>query len=130
MIVRSVQEANMSTKSIALLASSCVLGTLLITFVGVAVLHQRSEQRFGVVDLTSIVQKQQERGVRLLADPDGDVTAKKNAMTAATDFGKRINEEVLALSKECGCVLLMREAIVAGQVDDLTPRLMARLNGQ
>lgn len=120
----------MNTKSIALLSAGCVLGTLLIAFAGVVVMHQRSEQRFGVVDLTSIVQKQQERSVRLLADPDGDLTAKKNAMTAATDFGKRINEEVLALSKECSCVLLMREAVVAGQMEDLTPRLLTRLNGQ
>jgi hypothetical protein len=120
----------MNTKTIIQLAAGCVFGTLLITFVAMIVMHQRSERQFGVIDLTSIVQKQQERSVRLIADPDVDVTAKKSAIATATDFGKRINEEVLALSKECGCVLLMREAVVAGQVEDLTPRLLARLGAQ
>lgn len=86
--------------------------------------------RFAVVDLASVVRKNQEAAVALLASGAADQRARDAALASAQGFGKRLDSEVVALSKECGCVLLMREAVVAGEVEDLTPALLSRLAKQ
>jgi hypothetical protein len=86
--------------------------------------------RFAVVDLATVVRKNQEAAVSLLTSGAADQRARDAALASAQGFGKRLDAEVVALSKECGCVLLMREAVVAGEVEDLTPALLSRLNKQ
>lgn len=119
----------MNTRTVAILCIVSAALAFLIAFFGPRLLD-KNKTRFAVVDLSRIIRKQQERSVRLLADPASDDAAKKTAVASASDFGKKVNAEVTALSQECGCVLLMREAIVAGHIEDLTPRLLARLNIQ
>lgn len=86
--------------------------------------------RFGVVDLASVVRKNQEAAVSLLANASADQAARDAALAGAQSFGKRLDAAVVALSKECGCVLLMREAVVAGDVEDMTPALVSQLTKQ
>ncbi len=101
---------------------------------GIAALGLRAFDRrppaFAVVDLTGLVRKQQERAIRAMADPLADEATKRAALASAGEFGKRADAAVVALSQECACVLLVREAVVSGQVEDLTPRLAARLDAR
>lgn len=87
-------------------------------------------QRFAVIDLSGIVRKHQMASVALLADSSTDQQARRSALSSAREFGQRLDREVIALSKECGCVLLMREAVVAGQLDDYTQALLSRLESR
>lgn len=116
-----------------ILVSLCIASAavaFVVAIVGARVLDKGNRTRFAVVDLTGVITKHQEKAVRMLADPGSDETAKKAAIVSAGEFGKRVNAEVLAISQECACVVLMREAVVAGQIEDLTPRLVARLSMQ
>lgn len=115
--------------SIGLCLTSAVIVT--VVFVASARLTQRPAQaRFAVVDLAAIVRANQAKSVATLADKDADPAAKTAALARTRDFGKRLDQEVGVLSTECACVLLMREAVVAGQLEDLTPALLSRLSRQ
>lgn len=116
-------------KSIAMAAMLVVLGACLALLFASVTGHVpgKAKGRFAVIDLASVVRKNQEAAVSLLASGNADQRTRDAALAAAQDFGKRLDAEVVALSRECGCVLLMREAVVAGEVEDLTPALLARL---
>lgn len=83
--------------------------------------------KLAVVDLAAVVRANQQQTVVLLADTGSDPAAKANALARTRDFGQQLEREVRAMSAECDCVLLMREAVVAGELEDLTPALMTRL---
>jgi hypothetical protein len=121
--------ARSSAKSVAIAALLVVLGACLAllfsSLTGRA--PGNAKARFAVVDLATVVRKNQEAAVSLLASGNADQRTRDAALAAAQGFGKRLDAEVVELSRECGCVLLMREAVVAGEVEDLTPALLARL---
>lgn len=98
-----------------------------VAFMVVPRLKHQGHGRFAVVDLASVVRTNQQKAVALLADKGADQVSRTAAMTQARDFGQQLDHEVRELSAECGCVLLMREAVVAGDLEDLTPALMSRL---
>lgn len=110
----------------------CIAGMVAVVAASLLVQHAivRPNPRIAVVDLAQVVRKHQERAVAMLADASADPTSRQAAHASASEFGKRLDREVVALSQECGCVLLMREAVVSGDVEDLTPSLLARLAKQ
>ena len=89
-----------------------------------------TKSRFAVVDLATVVRKNQEASVALLANGAADRAARDSALASAQGFGKRLDAAVVSVSKECGCLLLMREAVIAGDIEDLTPALMSQLSKQ
>jgi hypothetical protein len=115
------------TKNTTILCSVCVLATLATTLIGTRLMARAPQPKFAVVDLAAVVRKHQEKAVALLADGAADQTLKRTALSSASEFGRRLDREVVDMSKECGCVLLMREAVVSGQIEDLTPQLLVRL---
>ena len=120
----------MKTRTIILLCVASAVLAFLVALFGPRLLNRQPKMHFATIDLTGVIRKQQESNIRLLASPTADEGAKKTALAEASEFGKRANAEVLALSVECECVLLMREAVVAGQIEDMTPRLLVRLHVQ
>lgn len=88
---------------------------------------QRSGAKFAVVDLASVVRQHQEASISAFSDKGADDNSRARALAQAKAFGKQLDYEVSQLSGECGCVLLVREAVVAGQLEDLTSVLTARL---
>ncbi len=73
--------------------------------------------RFGRVDLASVVAESQ-RGF-------ADRVAKGETQAALDEVaraGQDLNRAVQRLARECGCVILVADAVVAG-AEDLTPRL-------
>ena len=73
--------------------------------------------RFGRVDLASVVAETQRGFADRVAK--GETQA---ALDEATRAGQDLNRAVQHLARECGCVILVADAVVAG-AEDLTPRL-------
>jgi hypothetical protein len=73
--------------------------------------------KFGRVDLTGIIAEQQRGFAELVAKGEAE-----RAYDHAARTGKGLSRAVSALARECGCVILVADAVVAGAVD-LTPRL-------
>lgn len=114
-------------RMVTLLCAASALVAFAVAMVGPRLMERSATPRFAVVDLAAVVRQQQQTSVALLADGSADRRARSAALAAAQQFGKHLDQEVVALSRECGCVLLMREAVVSGQLVDMTPALLSRL---
>lgn len=76
------------------------------------------------VDITAIVKQHHDRLATNVAHAASDNDRHRiQRQTAA--YGPALEQAIAALRQECGCILVLREAIVAGDVPDLTPRLVA-----
>ncbi len=73
--------------------------------------------KFGRVDLASVIAEQQRGFAELVAKGEAE-----RAYDHAAHTGKSLSQAVGELARECGCVILVSDAVVAGAVD-LTPRL-------
>ena len=73
--------------------------------------------RFGRVDLANVVAETQRGFADRVAK--GETQA---ALDEATRAGLGLNRAVQRLARECACVILVADAVVAG-AEDLTPRL-------
>jgi hypothetical protein len=73
--------------------------------------------KFGRVDLASVIAEQQRGFAELVAKGEAE-----RAYDHAARTGKGLSQAVSALARECGCVILVADAVVAG-AEDLTPRL-------
>jgi hypothetical protein len=121
---------NRISKSAMVTAGACVASAAVVaaSFVVIPKFSGRAAPpRFAVVDLASIVRTNQQLAVSRLAEKGVDQAARASSLALAREFGQRLDLEVRELSIECGCVLLMREAVVAGELEDLTPALLNRL---
>lgn len=120
----------MNPRLVAILCLLSAAATFAVAIFGPRLLDRHPKQRFAAVDLSALIRKNQERGLRLLADPTTSDSMKKEAIAMSAEFGKRADAEVSNLSRDCACILLMREAVVAGDIEDLTPVLAKRLGVQ
>jgi hypothetical protein len=120
----------MNARQTILLCAACAGMAFGIAVLGPRLLNRGPKLRFAVVDLSALVRKHQERAVSLLAEGNADLATRSTALASANEFGKRLDRELADMGKECGCVLLMREAVVAGDIEDLTPQLQSRLSSR
>jgi hypothetical protein len=80
--------------------------------------------KFGRVDLTRLITEQQRDFAELVAKGEGE-----RAYDHAARTGKGLSLAVRELARECGCVILVSDAVVAG-AEDLTPRLREIVHGK
>ena len=80
--------------------------------------------RFGRVDLASVVAETQRGFAERVAK--GETQA---ALDEATRAGLGLSRAVQRLARECACVILVADAVVAG-AEDLTPRLRELVNAR
>jgi len=73
--------------------------------------------KFGRVDLPGIIAEQQRGFAELVAKGETE-----RAYDHAARTGKGLSQAISTLARECGCVILVADAVVAG-AEDLTPRL-------
>ena len=73
--------------------------------------------KFGRVDLASVIAEQQRGFAELVSKGEAE-----RAYDHAARTGKGLSQAVSVLARECGCVILVSDAVVAG-AEDLTPRL-------
>lgn len=84
---------------------------------------------FGVVDLATVYREKEETFAKIIGSDKATEEERNNAIAAAQSFAKALPAVLESLSQECGCVVLMGNAVVSktAQVHDLTPLLRARL---
>lgn len=118
----------MNTRSVVMLCLASATLAFLVALLAPRVISGPQAARYAVVDLSGVVARVQEENVRTMTSASTGDAAKKLAMERAAAFGSQANAAVVKLSQECDCVILMREAVIAGAVEDLTPLLLAKLN--
>lgn len=85
--------------------------------------------RLATLDVARLFGERQAELMKLVAE--GGEAATEQAMAMAQRFGKRLEAEVRALPKECGCIVLVRGAVVAGEaLPDYTDVLRERLRAR
>lgn len=80
--------------------------------------------RFGRVDLASVVAETQRGFAERVARRETQA-----ALDEAARAGLGLSRAVQRLARECGCVILVADAVVAG-AEDLTPRLRELVNAR
>ncbi|MBB3221710.1 TrbI F-type domain-containing protein [Pseudoduganella umbonata] len=76
------------------------------------------------VDITAIVRQHHVRLAAGMAQAASNDDRQRFRRQSAA-YGPALEQAIAALRQECGCILVLREAIVAGDVPDLTARLVA-----
>jgi hypothetical protein len=117
----------MNSRSVAVLCLLSAAVPLAIVIGGPRLMARTPKQRLASVDLTAIIANSQQQAVKDILGSETDPAKRKAAQASAEAFGRRMNAAVAELARDCGCVLLMREAIVAGEVEDLTAVLASRM---
>lgn len=118
----------MTTRSVVMLCLASAAVAFLIALLVPRLTSGPQAARYAVVDLAGVVARVQEENVRTITSANSGEGARRLAMERAAAFGSQANAAVVKLSQECDCVILMREAVIAGAVEDLTPLLLAKLN--
>jgi hypothetical protein len=109
-----------------------LLANTVLTLGGVGLYHYLSSDRlnrFGVVDLASVYREKEQQFSRLIAKEDATEEDRKKAVAAAQEFAQTLPAALTSLSNECGCVVLLGNAVASrtAQVQDLTPLLRAKV---
>lgn len=83
----------------------------------------------GVVDLASVYREKEAAFAKVVGSDQASEDERNRAMAAAQAFAKALPAALESLSEECGCVVLMGNAVASrtAQVIDLTPRLRAKV---
>jgi len=85
--------------------------------------------RLATLNVAQLFNERQEELMKLVAG--GGEGATQKAMEMAQSFGKELEAQVLALPRECGCIVLVRGAVVAGgELPDYTDVLRQRLRAR
>ncbi len=92
-------------------------------------LRDSGKPALGVVDLATVYREKEESFAKIIGNDKATEEERNKAVAAAQDFAKALPAALAGLSQECGCVVLMGNAVASktAQVQDLTPLLRARL---
>lgn len=84
--------------------------------------------RLGVVDVGEVYRHKEAEFTRLLTQASSD-EERQRALEVARVFAQRLPLALEALSRDCGCLVLLRSAVVApsSRTVELTDRLQALL---
>ena len=92
-------------------------------------LRDSGKPALGVVDLATVYREKEESFAKIIGNDKTTEEERNKAVAAAQSFAKALPAALAGLSQECGCVVLMGNAVASktAQVHDLTPLLRARL---
>jgi hypothetical protein len=92
-------------------------------------LRDQGRPVLGVVDLASVYREKEESFAKILGSDKTTEEDRDKAIAAAQSFAKALPVALASLSQECGCVVLMGNAVASktAQVQDLTPLLRAKV---
>ena len=113
---------------IALTVMMLVIATLMALTARLA-LRRVMPPAVATVDVTATLKAHQQRSAMRIAQARSD-DERQRALRQAGAFGARLEHAVGQLGAECRCVLLVREAVVAGEVPDMSARLAALINDE
>lgn len=92
-------------------------------------LRDGGKPTFGVVDLAAVYREKEEAFAKILGSDASSEEDRSKALAAAQAFAKSLPAALESLSQECGCVVLMGNAVASrtARVQDLTPLLRAKV---
>lgn len=90
-------------------------------------LDKKHHQRVAVVDIATIMKAKEAQFTELLSKPSVTDDDRRKAYDQIQRFGADVGAAVKDLSHQCGCIVLNKAAIIAGDVEDLTPSLKTTL---
>ena len=86
--------------------------------------------RFATLNVAELFTERQQALAKLVTE-SGDEGATQQAIEVAKAFGRQLEAEALALPRECGCIVLVRGALVGGQdVPDYTDVVRQRMRSR
>ena len=93
----------------------CLALSVITSAAAVLVYHALSPAplRFATLNVAELFSERQRELARLVSE-NGSEAATEKAVESAKAFGKQLEAEALALPKECGCIVLVRGAVVGG----------------
>lgn len=82
------------------------------------------------VDLVGLIQDQRDHALMVAAKPGASSHALRHTAERLQTFGAVVEAEAKRLATERGVILVQRQAVVAGQLPDLTEEIRHALNSQ
>ncbi|PZQ02071.1 MAG: hypothetical protein DI587_03450 [Variovorax paradoxus] len=112
-----------------------MLGTVLVSaaVVGSALLAYdrwvlRPALVIGIVDLSEVYRAKEAQFTQLMTAPAGE-DERQRALALARSFSQRLPAALDELPRECGCLVVVRTAVVGSpQARDLTPTLRRKVD--
>lgn len=86
----------------------------------------KTDTGFAVVDIAAIVKAREAQFTALLSRPNVGDAERMQAYHLVSKIGPEIEGAINELQQECGCVILVKSAVIAG-APDRTGRLMDKL---
>lgn len=93
-------------------------------------LDKKHHPRIAVVDIAAIMKVKETQFTEMLSKPGVTDEDRRKAYDLIQSFGADLGVAVKELPQKCGCIVVNKAAIVAGEVEDLTPALKASLGMQ
>ena len=108
------------------------LVSLFVTAVGIAAYHhyvRSPADRIGVIDVTEVYRLKEKEFTELVTKAGASESDKDKAMAGAETFARALPQALEELPRECGCLVLLRNAIAANTpaTIDLTPALKRKV---
>ena len=110
----------------------CLALSVITSAAAVFVYHALSPAplRFATLNVAELFSERQRELARLVSE-NGSEAATEKAVESAKAFGKQLEAEALALPKECGCIVLVRGAVVGGTaLPDYTDLVRQRMKSR
>jgi hypothetical protein len=110
----------------------CLSLSVITSAAAVFVYHALSPAplRFATLNVAELFSERQRELARLVSE-SGSEAATEKAVESAKTFGRQLEAEALALPKECGCIVLVRGAVVGGTaLPDYTDLVRQRLKSR
>ena len=86
--------------------------------------------RFATLNVAELFSERQQELARLVSE-SGSEAATEKALKSAKAFGRQLEAEALALPRECGCIVLVRGAVVGGTaLPDYTDLVRQRMKSR
>ena len=106
--------------------------SLFVATVGIAAYHhyvRSPADRIGVIDVTEVYRLKEKEFTDLVTRAGASEADKDKAMAQAESFARDLPQALEELPRECGCLVLLRNAIAANTpaTIDLTPALKRKV---
>src|SRR5438128_12098608 len=106
--------------------------SLFIVAVGIAAYHhyvRSPADRIGVIDVTEVYRLKEKEFTELVTKARASEIDEHKAMAGAETFARALPQALEELPQECGCLVLLRNAIAANTpaMIDLTPALKRKV---
>jgi hypothetical protein len=89
--------------------------------------NKKPQQNIAVVDLSDIVAVKQKQFTTLLTKKNVTDTDRGAAYEMVKAFGPSLQKSLIEVQKDCSCTLVSKQAVLAGNLEDKTADLKAKL---